>query len=433
MIDHNSLKIAIAALACVLFTQSGFAQSAKPAYQTPKPFTDLYYDFTGATDPAYPKGKVNISQMLYQAEMSKNAALANQSGPLVMLIDSTLYVYDANGKRQLSVLMRTAPDSGFTEMTVLSHIGPALAYLAKEKEYGGTQWKTGLEMLLKDIKAIREVNAAKENNWLDQVNAPAWSTHKEAIHNMVDYTCYMAGSYISDLLSGKKILSSANVQKDFYEKNSDYLIPYNDVMVATFMLTAYQSMASVHDQLTTLNIDWKNAKVLVRFVAGSNVTAGVSAESNWLVPFVKALSNNQLPDDRVYIAPYLDVKPSLGKTQLTKEDYQYYNYRFLSTYNRTHVAKDVFSEIPDIKLPANDKLPGNYGVTKAADVGDFIVRLKYSLAQPTEMLSNTVGFWMAGELAAKQWQLDKVDLPGLTVGLPKGVSTYPAKNPEIPS
>lgn len=220
MIGLKLNKTTIAMLVCSIFVQSGFAQSVKPTYLTPKPFTDLYYDFTGATDPAYPKGKVNISQMLYQAEMSKNPALVNQAGPLVMVVDSTLYVYDSTGKRQLSVLMRTAPDSGFTEMTVLSHIGPALAYLAKEKEYGGTQWKAGLEMLLKDIKAIRAVNAEKENNWLESVNAPAWKNHKEAIHNMVDYTCYMAGSYINDLLSGKKILSSANVQKDFYEKRS---------------------------------------------------------------------------------------------------------------------------------------------------------------------------------------------------------------------
>lgn len=425
-------KICIVVLTCTIFTQAGFAQNKQSAYTTPKAFNDLYYDFTGATDQGYPKGKTNISQMLYQAEMSKNSALANQDGPLVMFVNSTMYIYDNHGKRQFELLMRTAPDSGFTEMTAISHIGPALAYLAKEKEYGGTQWKAGLQMLLKDIKAIRAVNAQKENNWLTQLNAPAWKIHNEQIHNMVDYACSMSGNYISDLLAGKKSLTIENVQKDFFEQNADYPIPYNDVMVATFMLTALQSMTNVHDQLAKLSIDWKNAKVLVRFVAGSNVTAGVSAESNWLVPFVKALSKNQLPDDRIYIAPYLDVKPSLGKAQLSTADFQYYNIRFLSTYNRTHIAKDVFSEIPDIELPAVDNIPGNYGFTKATDVDAFIVRLKYSLAEPTEMLSNTVGFWMAGELAAKQWQIDKVDIPGLTTGLPKGVTGYPANSKEIP-
>lgn len=429
--DLNLRKLSILVMCCASFTQPTFAVSNQSSYKTPKAFTDLYYDFTGSSDPTYPKNKVNISQMLYQAEMSKNAALANQDGALVMFVNSTMYIYDDHGKRQFELLMRTAPDSGFTEMTAISHIGPALAYLAKEKEYGGTQWKAGLQMLLKDIKAIRTVNAQKENNWLDKLNAPAWKMHNQEIRNMVDYACSMSGNYINDLLSGKKALTLANVQKDFYEQNADYPIPYNDVMVATFMLTALNSMDSIHKQLASVSLDWKKAKVLIRFVAGSNVTAGVSAESNWLVPFVKALSNNQLPDDRIYIAPYLDVKPSLGKAQLSTADFQYYNYRFLATYNRTHVAKDVFSEIPDIKKPNLDNIPGNYGVTKATDVGDFIVRLKYSLAEPTEMLSNTVGFWMAGEFAAKQWQLDKVDIPGLTIGLPKGVSGYPANSPAI--
>jgi hypothetical protein len=369
--------------------------------------------------------------MLFQSEMKNNAALSNQDGPLVMFINSTLYVYDNQGKRQLSLLMRTAPDSGFVEMTAVSHIGPALAYLAKLKEFGDERWRSGLEMLLKDIKAVRAVNSQVKNNWLDHVNASAWSKHQSSIRNMIDYACSSSGRYINNVLAGKKQFTLASLQKDFFDQNSDYPIPYNDVMVATFMLTALQSMTAIHSQLANINVDWSKAKVIIRFVAGSNVTAGVSAESNWLVPFVKALSNNKIPNDRIYIAPYIDVKSSLGQASLTKEDLNYYNYRFASTYNRTHVALDVFSEIPDIKTPKDAGIPGDYGVSKATDVSDFIMRLKYSLSQPTEMLSNTVGFWMAGELAAKYWDVNKVAIPGLTTGLPKGVVSYPANNPEI--
>jgi hypothetical protein len=325
--------------------------------------------------------------------------------------------------------MRTAPDSGFTEMTAISHIGPALAYLAKEKEYGGTDWKAGLEMLLKDIKAVRAVNSAKENNWLDLVNASGWANHRPAIRNMVDYACSMSESYINDLISGKKKLSISGVQKDFFEQNSRYPIPFMAVMVATFMLTAYESMSNVHNQLSAISIPWEKAKVFIRFVAGTNITSGVSAASNWLVPFVNALSQKKLPHDRIYIAPYLELRPSLGQAQMTAEDVQYYNSRFISTFTRTQVAKDVFTEIPDIKLPREAPIPGDYSVTKANDLQGFMQRLKYSLAEPTEMLSNTVGFWMAGEMAAKKWQLDKVDLPGLTAGLPSGVKGYPSKNP----
>jgi hypothetical protein len=44
------------------------------------------------------------------------------------------------------------------------------------------------------------------------------------------------------------------------------------------------------------------------------------------------------------------------------------------------------------------------------------------------MLSNTVAFWMVGELADKRWDADAVDIPGLTSGFPVGLTGYPAVN-----
>nr|WP_019215358.1 DUF5624 domain-containing protein [Legionella tunisiensis] len=101
-------------------------------YVTPQAFWDLYYDFTGNSDPAYPKGKINISQTLFQSEAQQNSSLVQQNkGSLIMFINSTLYIYDSDRKLVLKQLMRTSPNSGFTEMTAISHIGPALMYLAK--------------------------------------------------------------------------------------------------------------------------------------------------------------------------------------------------------------------------------------------------------------------------------------------------------------
>jgi hypothetical protein len=415
----------------LLLTFQAEALNSNKAYITPQAFKDLYFEFTGRGDKNFPKGKVNISQLLYNAELAKNADLTQADAPLVMFINSTLYIYDNNGKQQLAFLMRTAPNSGFTEMTAISHIGPALAYLVKAKEYGSDAWKSGLENLLKDIKAVRTVNAQTTDNWLTKINSPLWKRYLPAIHNMVDYACSMSGSYINDVLNGKKEFTMTSLQKDFLEGSKDYPIPYNDIMVATFMLTAYQSTIEIHEQVEKLNINWSKAKVIIRFVAGSNVTAGVSAGSNWLVPFVKALSNNTLPDDRIFIAPYADVKPTLGHSDMSKEDFTYYDRIWTSVYNRTHVANDVFTTIPSIKIPERPPIPGDYSYSKASDIMDFLMRLKYSLSMPTEMLSNTVAFWVSGELAAKRWDISKVAIPGLTTGLPKGIRTYPQHNPDI--
>ncbi|HAT1821321.1 TPA: hypothetical protein JBJ33_11055 [Legionella pneumophila] len=402
-------------------------------YVTPQAFWDLYFDFTGDETPGYPKGKINISQTLFQSEMKKNSSLAQQNeGQLILFINSTLYIYNSDRQLELKQLMRTAPNSGFTEMTAISHIGPALMYLAKIKENGDASWKSQMENLLKDIQAVKVINAQTPNNWLEQVNAPAWKPHLTTIHNMIDYACSMAGNYMSDVLNEKLSFNITSLQNDFLNGNKTYPIPYNNVMVGTFMLTALQSMDQLHSKISQLKIDWPYAKVIIRFVAGSNVSAGVSKGSNWLVPFVQALSNNTLATDRIYITPYAAVKSSLGAQELTQADYNYYNNTVWGArHNRRIIANEVFTNITSIFLPDRPAIPGDYTYSKQPKIEDFLMRLKFSLAEPTEMLSNTVGFWMAGELAEKNWNYNKISIPGITTGFPQGISTYPNNNPVI--
>ncbi|HAU1010550.1 TPA: hypothetical protein JBH89_00060 [Legionella pneumophila] len=409
------------------------SSSSNNTYVTPQAFWNLYFDFTGDETPGYPKGKINISQTLFQSEMKKNSSLAQQNeGQLILFINSTLYIYNSDRQLKLKQLMRTAPNSGFTEMTAISHIGPALMYLAKIKENGDASWKSQMENLLKDIQAVKVINAQTANNWLEQVNAPAWKPHLTTIHNMIDYACSMAGNYMSDVLNEKLSFDMASLQNDFLNGNKTYPIPYNNVMIGTFMLTALQSMDQLHSKISQLKIDWPHAKVIIRFVAGSNVSAGVSKGSNWLVPFVQALSNNKLATDRIYITPYAAVKPSLGAQELTQADYNYYNNTVWGArHNRRIIANEVFTNITSIFLPDRPAIPGDYTYSKPPKIEDFLMRLKFSLAEPTEMLSNTVGFWMAGELAEKNWNYNKISIPGITTGFPEGISTYPNNNPVI--
>ncbi|WP_412756590.1 DUF5624 domain-containing protein [Legionella bozemanae] len=416
----------------VVTNQNEGGNTANNGYATPQAFWNLYYDFTGNGDAQYPKEKINISQTLLQSELKKNSNLTQQdNGSLILFINSTLYIYNSAQQLELEQLMRTAPNSGFTEMTAVSHIGSALMYLAKIKENGDSNWTSQMENLLKDVKAVREINAQTDNNWLEQVNAPAWKPHLTLIHNMIDYACSMAGNYMSEVLRGKQTFDMSSLQNNFLDGNNTYPIPFNNVMVGTFMLTALQSMDELHRKIAQLNIDWPNAKVIIRFVAGANVSAGVTKDNNWLVPFVEALSNNTLPSDRIYIAPYAAVKSSLGEKQLPRADYDYYNNIWTSRHNRTIIANKVFTNIPSIFLPGRPAIPGDYTYSKQPKIEDFLMRLKFSLAEPTQMLSNTVGFWMAGELAAKNWDYNKISIPGITTGFPQGISAYPQENPRI--
>ena len=102
-----------------------------------------------------------------------------------------------------------------------------------------------------------------------------------------------------------------------------------------------------------------------------------------------------LPDDRIKIVPYAEVRPSLGQAQLAAADLGYYVARVWSPlFYRKVISDQVLSEISTVYLPDRPPLPGDYFVTKAGAIDKFMIRMKHSLRDSREMLSNTVAFWM---------------------------------------
>lgn len=414
-------KVLVFLLLAVLFG-NGYA------YKTPQTFMDLFFDFTGSNIPGFPANQKTISQILLNAEEQNNAIGINNKGPLILILNSSIYVYDEQRKLIYSKLMRTNPSSGFYEMTGVSHIGPAMSYLAKIKETGDSSWKPAMNQLLTHIKAAKALNTNVD--WLKQAKIKPWKSHEGQIKAMFDYALSMSGNYIVSVLNGGDFNLQA-VQSNFLAGNKAYPIPFNNVMVATFMLTALQSMDEIYNETKDKKIDWANSMVVIKFVAGANVTAGVTKGTNWLVPFLQALSNNTLASSRIIIAPYIAVKSDAGQTVLSQDSYNYYKSKWMNVQNREIIAANVFTSLETIYLPGRPALPGDYSYSKSGDILDFMVRLKHSFQDPREMLSNSVGFWMSGELASKKWDADKVRIPGLTDGFPKGISAYPTSNPSI--
>ncbi|KTD23536.1 Uncharacterised protein [Legionella lansingensis] len=407
-------------------------QPAAAEYVTPTAFMDLYFDFTGTEEPDFPKGKTTIAQYLLQSE-KKDTDVNLFNGPLILIFDSSFYIYDQNRRLLFSKLLRTNRSSGFFELTAVSHVGPALSYLAKIKENGDPSWKSAMANLLNDIKKVKALNAQKNNNWLDRAQIRPWLPYKQDIQAMIDYAMSMAGNYIVKVQRGAEF-DLDHVQQDFLRGNKDYPIPYNSVMVGTFMLTALESMIEVYEAVNKLQLDWSHAMVLVRNVAGSNVSAGLTKGTDWMVPFVDALSQHKLPAERLIIVPYAQVRNDIGQDPLSAESYKYYVYGVWgSIYTRTRIAREVFTDLETIYLPGRPPIPGDYGYTTADNIVDFMVRIKHSLADSREMLSNSVGFWLPGELQNKNWDVTKIDIPGLTVGFPLGIKGYPKVNPEIGS
>ena len=421
----RSIRLSCSALTALLLLATPAPAQVTGSYTAPAEFMSLFFDFTGSEEPDYPAGQPTLGQMVTQ---SAKEAAGGAPGPLVLVVGSDIYVYDtAGGARLGAERFRADRASGFYELTAISHIGPALAYLAQIKANGDARWQARLASLRTHTAQVRALNRRAADNWLDRLNQPAWSAHKAQIRSMVDYACARTLSYIDSLGNGDRF-TTAGVNDDFFNGTSaEYPIPFVNVMIGTFMLEALRGAADVHGALARLKLDWPHAMVLVSSRAGSNVSSGLTEGTNWLVLFLKAASGFSLPDDRIKIVPYAEVRPSLGQAQLAPADLAYYVQRVWGPlYYRKVVADQVFAGIPTIYLPDRPPLPGDYFVTPAGAIDQFMIRMKHSLRDAREMLSNTVAFWMVRELANKNWEAGAVDIPGVTIGFPGGVAGYPA-------
>ncbi len=426
------LRLAFYALSALLLLATpalapAAAQTAG-GYTAPAEFMELFFDFTGSGEPGYPAGEPTLGQMLTQSVVAREQAGGAAPGPLVLVVGSDIYVYEsAHGARLGQQRFRADRASGFYELTAISHIGPALAYLAQIKANGDARWQARLASLHTHVAQVRALNARATDNWLDRLDQPAWSTRKAQIRNLVDYACARTLNYIDSLGDGERF-TVAGVNDDFFNGTSaQYPVPFVNVMIGTFMLDALRGASDVYDALASLKLDWRHAMVLVSSRAGSNVSAGLTEGTNWLVLFLKAVSGFTLPDDRIKIVPYAQVRPSLGGAQLLPADLDYYVQRVWGPlFYRKVISDEVFASIPTIYLPDRPPLPGDYFVTQAGAIDQFMIRMKHSLRDAREMLSNTVAFWMVPELAHKNWDAGAVDIPGLTTGFPAGVAGYPA-------
>jgi len=423
------IRLSCSALTALLLVATPAPAQVTGSYTAPAEFMNLFFDFTGSEEPDYPASQPTLGQMVTQ---SAKESAGGAPGPLVLVVGSDIYVYDTPGGARLGAeRFRADRASGFYELTAISHIGPALAYLAQIKANGDARWQARLASLRTHTAQVRALNRRATDNWLDRLNQPAWSAHKAQIRSMVDYACARTLSYIDSLGNGDRF-TTAGVNDDFFNGTSaEYPIPFVNVMIGTFMLEALRGAADVQGSLARLRLDWPHAMVLVSSRAGSNVSSGLTEGTNWLVLFLKAVSGFSLPDDRIKIVPYAEVRPSLGQAQLVPADLAYYVQRVWGPlYYRKVISDQVFAGIPTIYLPDRPPLPGDYFVTQAGAIDQFMIRMKHSLRDAREMLSNTVAFWMVRELANKNWDAGAVDIPGVTIGFPGGVAGYPAVTPQ---
>ena len=134
------LRRCLVALSGLLIPVAPASSQTVSVYTAPTEFMNLFFDFTGSNEAGYPAGQPTLGQMLTQSVIAKEVSAV--PAPLVLIVGSDIYVYDSGSGALLShEQFRDDRTSGFFEMTAISHIGPALAYLAQIKANGDARWK----------------------------------------------------------------------------------------------------------------------------------------------------------------------------------------------------------------------------------------------------------------------------------------------------
>lgn len=312
---------------------------------------------------------------------------------------------------------------GFKELAAVSHLGPAVATLARMREVdadGG--WRADAERLLNACKAARAASSA--GLWRDHIAVRAFAGREEAIAAMVDYSCRLTERRLERALDDPSYLTMATVRRDYLDGPAgDLPVPFNRVMVATFFLTGMDIAHRLIAWFDELDIAWERAMVIIAGRAG-RPTAGVTEESNSVAGVVRAVARGRMARDRLFIAPHAPVFETYDGTNLAAVAALEGEYRRLwaSLRATSELGGQMFEGYPRFEARAADRVrigADSESVHEKPAVdgpGDWFAlttRLRVVMEDPRQLLSGAVTDYASTQLVRTSNDPSAVTVPGL--------------------
>jgi hypothetical protein len=378
---------------------------------------------------AYTAGPHSIGAHLAQA-----AAGAAEHDPLLVVTGTDLVLYPGGGKTPLIEPYRLAT-RGFKELAAISHLGPAVATLARLRELTRDEdsdgnavdgWRADAERLLDATTAARAANSP--SLWRDQFAVRAFAGREDAIAAMIDYSCAVTERFLQRALADPAYLTMANVRRDYLEGppgDGDLQVPFNRVMIATFYLTGMDIAHRLIGWLGGVGVDWPRAMVIFAGQTG-RPTAGVTQESHSIAGVVRAVSGGRLAPERVFIAPHAPVVPPhdpAGNDTTAASDLEPGYRRLWAGLRATsELAGGMFDGYPRFAVPATGQpvigpgttsVGGKPAVSSPDDWFALVTRLRVVMEDPTQLLSGAVTDYAGAELVAHGNDPSAVVVPGL--------------------
>jgi hypothetical protein len=356
------------------------------------------------------------------AHFAKTVVSETARDPLVVATGTDLALFPGNGSAPTVEPYRLTT-RGFKELAAVSHLGPALATLARMREIDAAgAWRADAERLLDACKAARAASSA--GLWRDHIAVRAFTGREQAIAAMVDYSCRLTERRLEQALDDPSYLTMTAVRRDHLDGPAgDLPVPFNRVMIATFFLTGMDLAHRLIGWFDELDIAWERAMVIIAGRAG-RPTAGVTEESNSIAGLVRAASRGRMARDRLFIAPHAPVFETFDGTNLPAVAALEDQYRRLwaSLRATSELGGQMFEGYPRFEARPQEHVGVGVGSVSvhekpAVDGPDdwfaLTTRLRVVMEDPRQLLSGAVTDYASSQLVRSVNDPSAVIVPGL--------------------
>jgi hypothetical protein len=345
----------------------------------------------------------------------------DSSRPLLVATHGDIALFAGNGAPPIIESFRLGA-RGFKELAAISHLGPAVATLARLKELepdGG--WRRAAEALLGTCRTARQANTVQL--WADQICVDAFVGREEPIARMAQYACVTTERMLERSLDDPGYLTARTVRDDFLEGPSgDLPVVMNRIMIATFFLTGLDTSHRLIRWFDALDLPWEKAMVIIAGRQG-RPTAGVTRDSNSVAKVIGTISRGRLPHRNLLIAPHAPVFPLYDGTNIAAAIALERDYRRLwsGIVATCDLGADMFEGYPRFEPdpPAETsaydaqtitQMPAIHGVD---DWFSLTARLRMVLEDPRQLLSGAVTDFASQQLIDHDNDPTRVVVPGL--------------------
>jgi hypothetical protein len=361
--------------------------------------------------------------------LQRHLGEAHSDTPMLVATGTDLVLFPGGGRPPTSVDLRKGT-RGFFEITAVSHLGLAIPYLARLRELDDPSCKNDARELIAQCRVVRDFNSV--SYWRDEVAAAAWRGHEEKITDLVDYTCATTADHLERAVENPKLLDFEYLRANLLEGDGPEAVPvsFNDVMAATFALSAldsvYRSLKWLHEQ----PIDWARLMVLVVGTAG-RPSAGLTWQTNNVCPLLHEASGGKLDPARLIIAPSA---PTIDLEELADREadariealYRRFWYSCLSS---VEMSRLMWPDYPGFEkkidqapvVEDHTRVVNAMPIVRSVDDKRAIVtRLRYVMEDPAAQIATAGMQFVLDQLSANGNRPELVELPGFTH------TTYPA-------